>query len=297
MCVALMCAFVLDNVIPGTPAERGLTHWSALAVASTPVTPLAAASGRIGGGGGRAGNDADDSDSNSDDEADPALDPRNDPRIKAVYDLPYILQTLNERYILPYRLAAYRTMRRLSRAVRRRCRRVLRSAPVNPPTPKLGGLIGRTNGRAGWRRQQEPRALTKGLHHNSSLRIPGASATAAAADAQAGGSTDGAAGPYCDMADRPCFVIDEETGPTMPPRTKSAVIRSGDSDVAASGNGGGLFPGAGVASGSGVFAGRGGGGGGSGGGTFVTAAASGGPGASGGSGTMHASGGLREVWP
>ncbi|PNW70367.1 hypothetical protein CHLRE_17g716800v5 [Chlamydomonas reinhardtii] len=68
-----------------------------------------------------------DSDSEySDSDLDPARDPRNDPRIKAVYDLPYVLQVINDRCILPYRRAAYLAARRGWRAAGRASRRLVR---------------------------------------------------------------------------------------------------------------------------------------------------------------------------
>ncbi|KAG2437949.1 hypothetical protein HXX76_005564 [Chlamydomonas incerta] len=68
-----------------------------------------------------------DSDSEySDSDLDPARDPRNDPRIKAVYDLPYVLQVINDRCILPYRRAAHLAARRGWRAAARSSRRLLR---------------------------------------------------------------------------------------------------------------------------------------------------------------------------
>mmetsp|Transcript_27503 Transcript_27503/g.60172 ORF Transcript_27503/g.60172 Transcript_27503/m.60172 type:complete len:210 (+) Transcript_27503:1458-2087(+) len=76
MLVSMLCAFVLDNTIPGTREERGLTHWDMLS----------------GSGG---------------------ANPRNDPAIKAVYDLPFGLQALNDRYILPARLSFYAFLGRL----------------------------------------------------------------------------------------------------------------------------------------------------------------------------------------
>lgn len=46
----------------------------------------------------------------------PPQEARRDPRIKAVYDLPFGLQAVNERYILPYRLALHRAVRACVRA-------------------------------------------------------------------------------------------------------------------------------------------------------------------------------------
>lgn len=130
MCVALMLALLLDNVIAGTPEERGLTHWA-------PLTAQQRQQQQQGGGSGGGGAMDDDAepdglrrtpygyeyDDTTDEEEEERSDPRNDPRIKAVYDLPYYLQLLNDRYILPYRKAVYWSYRRAKRAVRRWARR------------------------------------------------------------------------------------------------------------------------------------------------------------------------------
>ncbi|GLC33094.1 hypothetical protein PLESTB_000371000 [Pleodorina starrii] len=219
MCVALICAFVLDNTIAGTPAERGLTHWSVLAAAER----KRGARGGGGGGGGSAaadgdggGSDADgsgtgDEEGEDEDEDDPALDPRNDPRIKAVYDLPYFLQPVNDRYILPYRRAAHRGLRRLSRAVRRRWQRLL----------SAGCICGGTT------RTESPR-------RNSSVRVP-TSAPGLESDVGgvAGDDALGSSAPYGSFTEDPPFIADEEAvlalsaGAVKPGRNGGVVVYAG----------------------------------------------------------------------
>ncbi len=129
MCVALLLALLLDNVIAGTPQERGLTHWAPLTAQQRQQQQQQQGGG---GGGGDDDNEPDglrrtpygyEYDDTTDEEEEERSDPRNDPQIKAVYDLPYYLQLLNDRYILPYRKAVYRSYRRAKRAVRRWARR------------------------------------------------------------------------------------------------------------------------------------------------------------------------------
>ncbi|GLI64856.1 hypothetical protein VaNZ11_008241 [Volvox africanus] len=147
MCVALICAFVLDNLVSGTPTERGLKHWSALvgtvethkraaarpddgvaedAATDMDVHSVTPTGGPCTGAGGTLRDAGDYSTDSGSDDDDPSMDPRNDVRIKAVYDLPHFLQLVNDRYILPRRRAAQLGLRRLSRVVRQRWRRLVR---------------------------------------------------------------------------------------------------------------------------------------------------------------------------
>lgn len=130
MCVALICAFVMDNFISGTATERGLTHWSTLAAVDARKQAARRGDSTTPSNDSTKNEDEDDEDADADAD-DTASDPRNDPRIKAVYDLPYFLQMLNDRYILPHRRAAHRRLRRLYSAVRWRWRWLTRRIGVS----------------------------------------------------------------------------------------------------------------------------------------------------------------------